>query len=139
MRKIEKIILHCSDSSFGDADIIDSWHKERGWSGNGYNYILLNGYRKKGVYIKEDDGLVEVGRDLEKIPAHCKGQNRNSIGICLIGEKLFSGNQLYKTLPYILTTLMNQYGLTKNDIYAHYEFSTKTCPNIDIEMIKELL
>jgi len=33
MREVKKIILHCSDSEWGDAAEIDKWHKARGWQG----------------------------------------------------------------------------------------------------------
>ena len=60
MREIKKIIIHCSDSEFGDAALIDKWHKERGWTGIGYHYVILNGCRKATMtgfqpYKKEDD------------------------------------------------------------------------------------
>lgn len=50
--KPEYIFLHCSDSPFGSAQVIDSWHKERGFNytlpdgtviHNGYNFIIGNG------------------------------------------------------------------------------------------------
>jgi len=69
-------VVHCSATSFGkDLDVmdIDRMHRRRGWSGVGYNYVI------------KLDGTIENGRPLEKIPAHVKGFNRNSIGICYIG------------------------------------------------------
>ena len=33
MAKLTNIIIHCSDSDFGDAQTIDFWHKQRGWKG----------------------------------------------------------------------------------------------------------
>ena len=32
MRKINKIIIHCSASDFGNAQRVREWHLERGWS-----------------------------------------------------------------------------------------------------------
>ena len=43
MRDIDKIIIHCSATPpdmHVDAERIDSWHKERGWSGIGYHYVI---------------------------------------------------------------------------------------------------
>ena len=31
------------------------------------------------------DGTIELGRDVDKIPAHVEGYNKDSIGICYIG------------------------------------------------------
>ena len=41
-----EIILHCSDSEFGNAAIITKWHalpkpNGRGWSNIGYHYVNM--------------------------------------------------------------------------------------------------
>ena len=69
--------------------MIDRWHKERGWTGIGYHYVILNGCRKASAagfqpYKKEDDGLIETGRPVEEAGAHCGGENHDSIRIFLI-------------------------------------------------------
>jgi len=76
MRTIRDLIIHCTATKEGQ-DIgfkeIDAWHKQKGWSGCGYHYIVrLN-------------GNVEVGRPEEKVGAHVRGFNRNSIGITYVG------------------------------------------------------
>ncbi len=62
MRDINKIILHCSATRAGDnsvnTEVIDKWHKARGWSGCGYHFVVLI------------DGTIEFGRMVEKIGAH---------------------------------------------------------------------
>ena len=76
MRTITLIIIHCSavrpwqQSSVHD---IDRWHKERGWKGIGYHYVVRR------------DGTVEPGRPLTEAGAHCKYHNRHSIGVCYEG------------------------------------------------------
>ena len=64
MRKIKRIIIHCSDSEFGDAKLIDSWHKQKGWKGIGYHYCLTNGKINNKSYHIEKDGLIQPGRPL---------------------------------------------------------------------------
>lgn len=143
MREIKKVIIHCSDSGFGDAALIDKWHKERGWNGIGYHYVILNGCRKAMMtgfepYKKEDDGWIETGRPIEEVGAHCEGQNSDSIGICLIGRHHFSAKQLYVSLPSLLKDLFYGYRILAGQIYGHYEFNPqKSCPNIDIALIKD--
>ena len=69
-RKINKIIIHCSatpPSMDVDANTVDEWHKQRGWSGIGYHFFVKR------------DGQIELGRPLEKSGAHTKGHNKNSI------------------------------------------------------------
>lgn len=55
---------------------IDRWHRERGWSGIGYHYVI----RK--------DGTVEAGRPEGEVGAHCidGGMNRLAVGVCLSGH-----------------------------------------------------
>lgn len=76
MRKINRIILHYS-ATYDDMDIgvaeIDKMHRDRGWKGVGYHYVIrLN-------------GRIEKGRDEAEIGAHVSGHNVDSIGICCVG------------------------------------------------------
>ena len=76
MRKIDKIIIQCTATSEGRAVTVDEirrWHKERGFSDIGYHYV---------IYL---DGSVHEGRPIDKVGAHCKEHNSNSIGIAYVG------------------------------------------------------
>ena len=142
MRKIEKIVIHCSDSEFGNASLIREWHtKERGWQDIGYHYVITNGVLEYcRPYIAERDGAVEEGRPIETTGAHVKGHNKTSIGICLIGKMHFTGKQLYDSLPTLLCLLIPRYKLTIDDVYGHTELdSKKTCPNFAVGDIRTLL
>lgn len=145
MRKIDKIIIHCSDSTFGDVEEIRRWHIERGWDDIGYHYVILNGHRegyKDGPgYVKADDGVVETGRPIKFTGAHCKGHNIGSIGLCIIGGIKFTGAQLYDALPNTVLDLMTEHNITMNNVFFHYELDAngKTCPNMDIDMFKKIL
>ena len=141
MREIEKIIIHCSDSGFGNAEVIDKWHRQRGWDEIGYHFVILNGrLESSSKYNKNIDGHIEKGRDVEKKGAHCYGHNRDSIGICLIGKEAFTGDQLLTALPFIVNELKVKYGLTNKDVYPHNEFNSgKTCPNLSKDYIRRLL
>ena len=86
MREIKSIVIHCSDSEWGGVADIDRWHKERGWDGCGYHFVITNGVTKAhDDYKPEADGLIQNGRDVEKPGAHVRGHNKYSVGICLIG------------------------------------------------------
>lgn len=137
-RVINKIIVHCSDSRFGDADRIDRWHKARGWEEIGYHFVITNGVMQPHTnYSPDDDGLTQIGRNIEKQGAHCRGENRNSIGICLIGCHHFTAKQLYVALPILLHYYMREYSLDENQIFGHRDFNDKkTCPNIDTRLIR---
>lgn len=141
MRDINKIIIHCSDSAWGDATEIDRWHKARGWDGIGYHYVITNGHIKPSHKYEEDqDGLIQEGRSIQTVGAHAKGHNSTSVGICLIGQHHFTGRQLYRGLPTIVDILMQSYKLTPDDVVGHTELdSEKTCPNFDVITFRELL
>lgn len=141
MREIKKIIVHCSDSYFGDVKAIDAWHKARGWRGIGYHLVITNGViDATDRYDEAKDGLIQEGRPIEQVGAHCKGKNRESIGVCLIGKTHFSARQLYYALPKILTDFLKFYELTPNCIFGHRDFNVhKTCPNIETELIRRMI
>lgn len=82
MRQIDTIIIHCAATrpewgadrpASWKRDEIDRWHRERGWAGIGYHYVI------------DRDGTLVPGRPVERVGAHTKDHNRTSIGICLIG------------------------------------------------------
>lgn len=77
MRNIDSIIVHCSATKAGQdftATDIDRWHRERGFNGIGYHYVIRL------------DGRLEKGREIDLPGAHCKGWNERSIGLCYIGD-----------------------------------------------------
>lgn len=76
VRHIADIVIHCSATKegkdFGAADI-DRWHRDRGFNGIGYHFVVRL------------DGTIETGRLLSLAGAHTTGHNQNTIGICYIG------------------------------------------------------
>jgi N-acetylmuramoyl-L-alanine amidase len=64
-----------------DRDTIDRWHRDRGWSGIGYHYVINN-----GGHASLKDGEVEVGRAASISGAHARGINSQSLGICCTGH-----------------------------------------------------
>ena len=76
MREINLIVVHCAATPEGKdftVQDIDRWHKDRGWKGIGYHWVI---YR---------DGSIHAGRPESEIGAHVEGYNAHSIGICYIG------------------------------------------------------
>jgi hypothetical protein len=140
MRPIRQIIIHCSDSDFGDANAIDSWHKQRGWKGIGYHYVITNGVITHGsAYDADMDGGIQNGRPEETIGAHCQGHNSDSLGICLIGVRHFTAHQ-FETLTRMLRSLCAKHSIPFENIHGHREYdSGKTCPNFDVRWTRELL
>lgn len=124
MRKITEIIVHCSATPEGrnvTIDDIDRWHRQRGWEGVGYHYVI------------HLDGSIHKGRDLEKIGAHCIGHNKQSIGICYIGGLDVNGKPKDTRTPEqkdSLSTLINQIRLKYPNVkvFGHRDFANKDCP-----------
>lgn len=133
MRAINRIIIHCSASSYGNVDVIDQWHRIRGFNGIGYHYCILNGVGENLLDKNpENNGVVEFGRPIERQGAHCKGHNEDSIGVCLIGVDSFTIEQM-NALKALCVSLMKDYNIPPENIHGHNEFSTKSCPNFDVQ------
>lgn len=126
--KVDKIILHCSDSDFwqhDDISVIDKWHKSKGWDGVGYQ-----------LFVKKT-GQIQLGRFLNQDGAHTKGYNKNTIGVCMSGKNDFP--QLMQTID-LLLYLVKSFSLSVDDIYGHYELNkSKTCPNLDMNYIRMVI
>lgn len=122
MRKETKyLILHCSDSDYkqhDDISVIREWHIERGFSDVGYHFFIKR------------DGTIQEGRELDAVGAHCKGLNNKSIGICLHGKEKFTPEQ-FEAAAGLCKLLRVRY--SDAQIKGHYEYSTKTCPNFDVD------
>ena len=130
MRPIDKLVVHCSATKagrdFGAADI-DRWHRESGYAGIGYHYVI------------RIDGTVELGRGEATVGAHAVGFNANSIGICLIGGLDQDGKPSgdYTTLQWTaLAQLLNELRERFPDIeiLGHRDLPkvAKDCPCFDV-------
>ena len=151
MPKITHLIVHCSDSTFGNVDIIRHWHKERGFRDIGYHFVCLNGKQKKrDEKIDVLDGAIDAGRTLnfdgeiegDEVGAHALGMNDESIGFCFIGrgKEDFSAEQLGRGLKWI-HHMMDIYNIPLENVLGHYEVPgvTKTCPNMDMGWFRDQL
>lgn len=142
MRTIKKIVIHCSDSGFGNVPLIRLWHtapppQGRGWKDIGYHYIIQNGVdTARDEYQEHLDGKLCIGRPVEQVGAHCKGHNADSIGICLVGKTEFTERQFEELYKFLLA-LLKEYKLQPGNVYGHREFDPgKTCPNFDMATVR---
>ena len=128
MREINKIIVHCSATREGEnfeVAEIRKWHLARGFNDIGYHFYI-------DLY-----GEIHKGRDISKIGAHCKGHNRNSIGICYCGGVEADGKTPKDTrydcqkesLIAVLRTLKAMY--PNAVIHSHNDFANKACPSFN--------
>tara|TARA_R110000737_G_C14558077_1_gene481781 strand:+ start:697 stop:1107 length:411 start_codon:yes stop_codon:yes gene_type:complete len=130
MRKIDKIIVHCSGTpELKDFDVEDirDWHVNgNNWSDVGYHFII------------KLDGTIQDGRPIKKIGAHVKGKNRSSIGICYIGgmNRDMTNWQDTRTkkqkesLLLLINDLKKRFPNTI--VYGHKDFTNKKlCPSFN--------
>ena len=119
---IKKIVVHCSDTPNGrehTAEDIHRWHKERGWDGIGYHYVI------------RINGTVDAGRPMYWQGAHVSGNNKDSIGICLIGRDEYAVKQL-DALYWLIYKIKKEF--PEAEVFGHCDLdSKKTCPNFDVK------
>ena len=129
MRKIDKIIIHCSATKEGQhftAEDIDCWHKARGFAKIGYHHV---------VYL---DGSVHKGRDESLLGAHCLGHNATSVGVCYIGGLDADGkpkDTRTEAQKNALKKLVGQLKVRypKATVHGHNEFAAKACPCFNVK------
>lgn len=112
---------------------IDNWHKQNGWKGIGYHYVI------------RFDGRVEKGREEHQTGAHVRGLNSDSIGICMSGDGDLQKwtDEQFKSLKDLLEEILSRYPNIKiSNIIGHREADNiqgvpeinKTCPGKLIDM-----
>ena len=130
MRAIHKIIIHCTATREGDdisVDTIRRWHLNRGWSDCGYHYVI------------DIKGNINAGRPIELIGAHCRGENKYSIGIAYVGGVEADGktpkDTRTKTQKDAIVRLVKKLKGCYPDvtIHGHNEFSNKACPSYNVQ------
>jgi N-acetylmuramoyl-L-alanine amidase len=138
MRPVSEIIIHCTDTRPDWWDTMPAkaktaevrrWHvEERKWSDIGYHYTI------------DRDGSLTPGRPLERAGAHCRGHNKNSIGIALFGGYGSSENdnfldnftpQQMSSLQQLVEHLKDTFGTIKK-VSGHNDYDTKACPGFKV-------
>lgn len=140
---VRYLVVHCSATPAKmqvDRALIDRWHRDRGWLGIGYHFVIRR------------DAAVEVGRPISDVGAHVEDHNAESVGICMAGglapdaktpENNFTADQL-DALYQLLTLLLQSF--PKAQIVGHRDLSKdlngdgvitpnewfKACPSFDV-------
>lgn len=129
MRYINDIILHCTDTPAGREVTkveLDSWHRQRGFQGCGYHYI---------VHL---DGSIERGRPISQPGAHCIGHNAHSIGVVYVGGRDEKGDFADTRTPAQKSALKKLVWkllvLYRCGVHGHKEYnSQKACPCFSVQ------
>ncbi len=122
------IVIHHSATSSGNAAKFDVEHKQRGWEGLGYDFVIDNG-------SGGPDGAVEVGfrwRE-QKVGAHAgpgSPRNKDGIGICLVGDftKTRPTPAQMRSLSRLCNFLSSLCGIPRENYLLHGDVRQTTCP-----------
>ena len=105
-----------------NAAAIHRWHRQNGWAGIGYHYII----RK--------DGSIERGRPLDAVGAHTYNRNDTTVGICVVGNFELSRptSEQFRAAEKLVGAVCNHYGITPDGktVFGHKDFCKTTCPGI---------
>ena len=118
----DSIILH----HIGDTDrdvsaaTIHQWHLQNGWSGIGYHFVV------------HKNGIIERGRPLDAVGAHCWHHNATSIGINLVGnfEQAEPTTVQLDSAMRLIAELSHRYKLKPGagTVFGHRDFNSTLCP-----------
>lgn len=123
--KWRAIVIHHSGSLYGTPASIEAQHRAMNLDGLGYHFVVGNG---AGL----SDGEVHVGyRWLDQFPgAHAAGPkgdwyNRNSIGICLVGDgrrSAFTPEQMHR-LTQLVSSLCERLDIPADQVFLHSDLT----------------
>lgn len=96
--------------------MVKAWHLDRGFRDVGYHYMI------------DGQGELHKGRKDSEVGAHCRGKNKDSIGICVFGnfEKQDPTTCQLNTLYNLLASLTNRYYGVQ--VKYHRDFANTICP-----------
>jgi N-acetylmuramoyl-L-alanine amidase len=132
-----KIVVHHSATHDGPEfswAAIRAYHKSLGWLDIGYH---------GGAELIGGTEEILIGRPWDTIGAHCLGHNRNSLGVCFVGDfnaapptdaKLAAGAALIRLW-------MRLFKIPAENIFRHDELNDTDCPgrHFDMNRLKEYL
>jgi len=138
--EIEYIIVHHTERNNDFPALVKFRHINlRGWEDVGYHYLIGN--RRPFT----TDGQLYVGRSAEFEGAHTLGLNKNSLGICLIGncDKTLPSKKQFATLIELIEHKIKQHGVPIENVRGHNEFPNvdKSCPGrlVSMDYIRAVL
>lgn len=107
---------------------IREWHLARGWKDVGYQYVI------------ERNGTIRCARPIQVPGAHAKGNNHDSIGICVVGNNLDPDEKWDDAQQAGLRRLIEALRLVwpELEILAHREVAQTACPGLSGEEIRRI-
>ncbi len=135
-REWKHIVIHHSASASGSAASFDRAHRDKGWDGLGYHFVIGNG-------SGSGDGQVEVGyrwtKQMQGAHAGNYEYNQHGIGICLVGDFEHGGPPSaaqMQSLRTLVAFLQAKAAIPPNEIIGHGNVPGRNteCPgrNLDV-------
>lgn len=130
------IVIHHSAGNTGSASAFDKAHRERGWDGLGYHFVIGNG-------SLSGDGEVEVGyrwkRQMQGAHAGNAEYNQAGVGICLVGDFQNGGRPSaaqMASLRRLTRFLQVKCGVPTYEVIGHQNVPGKSteCPGHNLSM-----
>lgn len=126
------IVIHHSDDREGSCGKYDRVHRDKGWEGCGYHFVVGNGTQTADGEVEASDRWRE-----QRIGAHTRVSptdnryNEHGIGICLVGD--FDKGRgptaaQYQSLVRLTRWLMARYGVTPERVLPHRACKATECP-----------
>lgn len=125
------IAIHCTATREGkdvDATTIDKWHRDLGWNGIGYHYVI------------HLDGSIEPGRPEDTVGSHIAGFNSETVGVVYVGGLDPAGApkdtrtpEQKAALKQLVTHLIAKYRKTLKRVGGHRDWSPDKNKNGIIE------
>ena len=125
------IVVHHSATERGGAVLFDKMHKDKGWDGVGYDFVIGNGSDTK-------DGEIEVTPRWtgQTDGAHVKGWNDVAIGICLVGnfETADPTPKQMEALVRLVRHLRRRFHVPPERVVGHGKLGATLCPGKRLPM-----
>ncbi len=138
--KWQVIVVHHSATTRDNVKTMDRHHRNQGWDGLGYHFVIGNG-------VTTGDGRIYKGHrwDSQKTGAHCRAEagryfnvhrpknffNEHGVGICLIGnfeDDRPTAKQM-ASLQQLTAALCSELGISADKVYGHGQVTGSTaCP-----------
>ena len=113
--------------SYAEEDLPEAVRHQRGngWRAIGYHYIILG------------NGEVCEGRKIHDIGAHARGENPQSIGVCVVGDNTRPEHEWNEVQVEALIRLCGAFKLLfpRGKVMGHSDVGETLCPGIDVKEI----
>jgi len=136
-RRWDYIVIHHSFTRSGSEAIFDRYHKQKGWLGVGYDFVIGNGNGSP-------DGAIEVTfrweTQIQGAHAGVDEYNQHGIGICLVGdfENGYPTPKQMDSLVGLVNYLQERCHIPTSHLLLHRNIKSTRCPGRNFPLYRFL-